>query len=58
MPENITLTPEEHEQVKLQFALLLDDWIRMMTHMKQAADAVGIKLDVKIPARFVSNDQL
>lgn len=55
---DITLTPEEHEQARLQFALLLEDWIRMLTHMKQAADAVGIKLDVKIPARLVSNEQL
>jgi len=48
MPENITITTEDHEQARLQFALLLEDWIRMLTHMKQAAAAVGISLDVKI----------
>ena len=48
MPENITITTGEHEQARLQFALLLEDWIRLLTHMKQAAAAVGISLDVKI----------
>ncbi len=58
MSENIALTPEQHEQMKIEFALLLDCWIRMFTHMKQAADKAGISLDVQIPARFGKNDQL